>query len=365
MTNAGYPLHPNGITAAWLTEALREGGTLPGWTVVRCVPEPLGGGQGLLSEMARVRVTYEGAGEDSPATLIAKFPSAHEGNRDYAARLGLYQGEVRFYQEMAPRVALRTPRCYFAAYDVQTGGFVLLLEDLAPGRCGDQVVGCSPAEAETAVRELAGFHATWWENPELAAFTWIPELDQLVDVYHRRFREAWPRFLEREGDQLPGAVRRLGEHMERYFDLGWHRLSQAPWTAIHADFRLDNLFFPPLPGGAPFAVVDWQGVRRAHGMFDVGYFLCESLPPEERRAVEDDLLKAYHAALVDDGVQGYDLAQCREDYRLSTLVTLSRIVIVSTTMDTENERGRLLVDRALERLFAAVQDLQVEDLLPA
>jgi hypothetical protein len=364
MSAAAFPIHPEEITTEWLTEALREEGALREGVVARCAPEPLGGGQGLLSQMARVQVEYDGAAEGAPATLIAKFPSAHAGNRDYAARLGLYLGEVRFYQEMAPRVALRTPRCYHADYEEETGDFILLLEDLSPGRCGDQVVGCSPAEAETAVRAIAGFHATWWERPELAAFDWMPALDRLVDVYHQRYRQAWPRFLEREGDRLPREVRRLGEHMERYFDLGWHRLSQSPCTAIHADFRLDNLFFPPLPGGAPFAVVDWQGTRRAHGMFDVGYFLCESLSPADRRAEEDELLAAYHATLLDGGVRGYDAARCREDYRLSMLVTLSRIVIVSTTMDTENERGQLLVERALERLFAAVLELQVEDLLP-
>src|SRR5262249_30982820 len=155
--------------------------------------------------------------------------------------------------------------------------FLLLLEDLAPARCGDQVAGCSPEDAETAIRAIGKFHATWWESPRLEALAWMPLLDHFVAPYHDSFRKAWAPFVEKEGDRLPPAVRRIGEHLEACFPIAWEQLARPPRTIAHGDFRLDNLLFPPIPGGDSIAVVDWQGTRRGHGMFDAGYFLCESL----------------------------------------------------------------------------------------
>ena len=76
-----------------------------------------------------------------------------------------YEREVRFYKEIAPTVGIRTPRCYHADWDRDSGLFVLLLEDLAPAQQGDQIDGCTLEQAALALDELAKLHAPRWADP--------------------------------------------------------------------------------------------------------------------------------------------------------------------------------------------------------
>ena len=48
-----------------------------------------------------------------------------------------------------------------------SGDFTLLLEDLAPWEQGDQLTGCTPAQARDAAVNLAGLHGPRWCDPAL------------------------------------------------------------------------------------------------------------------------------------------------------------------------------------------------------
>lgn len=52
--------------------------------------------------------------------------------------------------------------------------------------------------------------------------------------------------------------------------------------------------------GTLFTVVDRQLLSRGRGVWDVAYLLSQNLAPEDRRAIEMDLLGAYHQLLVDN-----------------------------------------------------------------
>ena len=103
--------------------------------------EPVGTGQ--MCDSVRLTLRYDRA-TDAPPTVVAKLPAADETSRATAKALRSYENEVRFYQQLAPDLPVRTPTVFHADIDVETASFVLLLEDLAPGRPGDQLAGCTP-----------------------------------------------------------------------------------------------------------------------------------------------------------------------------------------------------------------------------
>ena len=148
MTDASLPIAdaPEAITPAWLTDALVRGGFLSDARVTDAVLRPLGTGQ--MSDSLRVELTYDRS-TDAPTTLVAKLPAADPTSRTTALSLRNYEKEVRFYQQLAPTLPMRTPAVYHADIDVTTAAFVLLLEDLAPAVQGDQL--------ELAFREFPNF----------------------------------------------------------------------------------------------------------------------------------------------------------------------------------------------------------------
>src|SRR6185369_11638130 len=133
---------------AWVTDALRASGVIESASVVAIEQTPVGTGQ--MCDSVRLGLTYDGP-TDGPATVIAKLPAADETSRATALSLRSYENEVRFYQQLAPDLPIRTPGVFHADIDVETASFILLLEDMAPASQGDQLAGCSPEVAKVAV----------------------------------------------------------------------------------------------------------------------------------------------------------------------------------------------------------------------
>src|SRR5438477_10985705 len=139
MGAVSYPTAPMQVTSEWLTRALRESGAIGGASVTSHRAKVIGEGVGFMGQLAHISLDYDRGEPDAPRSLIAKFPAAAQENRDLAMYFHFYEREVGFYQHIGGKMALRTPRCYFNAFDPSTGDFVLLLEDLAPAVVGDQV----------------------------------------------------------------------------------------------------------------------------------------------------------------------------------------------------------------------------------
>jgi hypothetical protein len=89
-------------------------------------------GNGLVGDSYRFDLTYEEAEPDAPASVIGKFPEADPDSRRAGSAHLLYLREVSFYRELAPTLAIHTPRPFVAEIDLETDDFILILEDVAP-----------------------------------------------------------------------------------------------------------------------------------------------------------------------------------------------------------------------------------------
>ena len=144
---------PEDVDAPWLTTVLRDAGAIGEQRVVDIDTAPVGTGQ--MADSVRLRLTYDAPAPRAPDSVVGKFTPADETSRATALALRTSEIEVRFYQEVAGTVRVRTPRCYHAAVDTSNAAFVLVLEDMAPARQGDQMAGCGVDDAAVAVAELA------------------------------------------------------------------------------------------------------------------------------------------------------------------------------------------------------------------
>src|SRR5687767_10081213 len=97
------PEHPSGITADWLTDTLRTAGVLRQARVTSLALEAVGTEKGITGHLARVRLDYDVAEVDAPPTLIAKCSAADPQARAIIHSLGIYEREVRFYDQLAVR----------------------------------------------------------------------------------------------------------------------------------------------------------------------------------------------------------------------------------------------------------------------
>jgi hypothetical protein len=348
------------LTPSWFTAALRESGTIAGDVAVTSVQaEPIGTGQ--VGLVALARLAYDGAAADAPPTLIVKLPSPDAGSRGMAMAMGLYEAEVRFYQEIAPRLGPAIPRMHWGEVDAATGRFTLVLDDLSVGAdVGNMVAGCGPEEAALAMDQLAGFQAPVWGDPDLPALPWLDPTR--TDLLFGAVAPALDLFIERFGERLEpehlDLVRRLAPHAAGYRE----RLWQPPYVVAHSDYRLDNMLFGRAAGVPPISVVDWQGARLGPPLLDAAVFMASCLSTEDRRAHEQDLLCSYHGRLTAAGVTGFSYEDCQDNYRVGSLWPFLLGIAVSVTI-VQTERGDAMWARLVRGAAELVLDTGAAELL--
>jgi len=351
---------PHQVTAPWLTAVLGHAGVLGGGRVVDFDVDVVGTGQ--MADSFRFTLRYDGGGP-GPSTVVGKFTAADDTSRATALALRTSEIEVRFYQEVAPTVGVRTPRCFHADVDPATAEFVLVLEDLAPARVGDQLRGCDVDEAALALTELASLHAPRWGDPSLERLEWLNRRSADADgVTAAMLPLLFDGFVDRYGGVLEEDVLEVGRRLMPRLG-AYLRAAPGPLTVQHADYRLDNLLFGTADGGAPVAVVDWQTVVLGPGAADVSYFLGAGPSVEDRRRHEERLVAVYHDALVAGGVGHYSFDACFTDYRRYAFA--GYLMAVGASMLVERTaRGDEMFLAMARRHAAQIVDLRSDELIP-
>ncbi len=217
---------------------------------------------------------------------------------------------MEFYRHFAPRLPEpAAPLVLASGREAGGGPRWLLLEDLGDQGFVRQIDGCSAEQALAAVRGLAALHAPWWGRD-------LPAGTREITVPRNAPVTAFcARWLGSHTGTWPPVVGDAPHRLLAGFDRLATRLAAAPRTLVHGDFHSQNIAFGAADRPGDVRLVDFQFAQHGRGPLDVARFLATSLTPRLRRAVEADLVREYHRALVARGATGYDLDQCRHDVR--------------------------------------------------
>lgn len=323
------------VTPEWLTLALRDAGVLPIGEVIAVETRA---NRAFNSAAAHLAVTYsDDAPPGAPQALFLKrnLPV------DWAIESG--RDEVAFYQAMAPHYA-RLPMllpCYAALVDEARGASTLLMPDVSathapPLLRDDQIAGRSIPDAvalDQAIDALAGFHAAWWERPELGdAFPitpWYRDAGHFAAHVARRQRE-WERFIAAEGDWFSADLRALYEQALARLPLLWEDglgervTGRRGLTLTHGDCYLTQ-FLCPQPGiAAPTYLIDFQSAGADLPGGDLIHMFAFWWTREQRREGdrEERALRRYHAGLLAGGVRDYGWDDLLATYQLALTIML-------------------------------------------
>lgn len=349
------PRRQSDITADWLGEVLR----LPvSGIAVRTIAE----GAGFMGRLAVVDVEY-GSECEGPGSVVVKLPTDDPGGVALGQMLRLWEREARFYLDLAHRLPVRTPRCYWAGGQPESGIFGLVLEDLSALTNPDQLVGADDGQARAATEWMGRLHAAESGGGHGARMDWLPAsaTDPMYLGLQPMLEAVWPVFLANLGDQLPPDTVAVIEASIPSLTANF-QAQLLPPTLVHSDFRVDNLFFD----GDDVVTLDWQAVAHGQGLYDLAYFLAGSLAVDTRRRLEHELVARYREALAREGVP----VPAEDDffvlYRRTLLYTTGIAAMLLGQLDfTVNERAAGLAREMARRFFTAAADLDVGEFCPA
>jgi aminoglycoside phosphotransferase (APT) family kinase protein len=305
---------------------------------------------------ARVRLT---TAAPVPDTLFVKLQPFVPEQREFLRMVGLGVAEAQLYAAVGDELPVRVPRVWHASFDDGNDSFVMVLEDLVASGCrfpsptDDDVLD----RAISTVEELAKLHAAYWER-ELPWLRVPPGFggDGRDEKANRRGGKFIQLALEKFVDDMPPAFRQLGElYVARSADVVslWN---EGERTLIHGDSHMGNLFVD----GGRTGFYDWAVASRSPGMRDVAYFLCNSVPPDLRRAEEASLLERYRAGLA-AGAVALDERTAHEQYRLFSVY--SWVAASSTAAMGSRWQPVHVGQGGMQRATEAIADLDAVGLL--
>ena len=163
----------------------------------------------------------------------------------------MYAREAHFYRELAPRLSLRTPRCFFASDDL------LVMEDLAPAAAGTFSEGLRDERVDAVIDAFVAMHGEWQGSEELGRLDWLWRVsDEEARRWQQNLEGRLPRFVDRHRDALTDDDVRAAELVTANLAALMTAAAALPATLCHGDPGAPNLMF--VDRGAEPAFVDWQ-----------------------------------------------------------------------------------------------------------
>jgi len=288
------PQSVEAIDAAFLSSALAV--RYPG-TVVTSVAR----GTVIHGTATKVRLMldYDDAGHAHGLPPTLWYKGGLEAHSQGEHMLSVYAAEAAFYRDVAPRLSMTLPKCYFVHTDHATGRSAMLLEDMLTrnARFGHVTQPASPKLAANVLGQFARLHGAFWKSNALAGNKALASGGETLAGFvaaHNCAPDNWARCLTlprarfvtgalRDRDRIAPVVQRmLAEDRTRYTSL------------VHGDAHLGNVCILP---GENACFLDWQTAMLGFWAHDVAYFLAGALTVEDRRAHERELIRHYVAEL--------------------------------------------------------------------
>lgn len=283
------PVSGETVTADWLTAVLcRE---TPGAQAVSFEAVNVSAG---TSTRAAITVTYNEAGARAglPRKLFAKTTTAFS-QRILLGGGKMIEGETRFFRDFRPQVEMEAPIGYWGAADPGSWRSIALMEDIAATRGAEFIepnARIGRDQMEDLVRNLARLHRTFWEHPDIAvlktttealdAYLAAIDMKKRCEVGLRRAAEVVPERLHGRSERLwAGVATAIGKATD-----------ELPQTLLHGDPHIGQTY---RTAQGRMGYVDWQVVMRGGWAHDFAYTVNSGCEPEDRRAWDADLLRAY------------------------------------------------------------------------
>lgn len=334
MTESFHAFENAMVTPGWLTQVLRQSGTLPQGEV-KAVDIQLNGAFNSLTSHLTLRYSDD-APRSAPTRLVLKRNTQEDWCKRAQAR------EVRFYKAVAalPELSQVIVPCYVADYDEQSGNSYLLLQDVSETHrepvTREETISTlgsvpRPEYIEATIDTLATIQAFWWEHPLLKtevarAGEWL-EREAPGERYARNRAEMWEQVLASKGGAtLPEEVRSgyttFVTHLASFWEkrLGPRFYTGSKQTLLHGDAYFSNFLCPRhLPGNT--YLIDWQGPEVHIGALDLANMLATFWTRTQRNEDQRELraLQRYYQTLTTRGVCNYSWEELLDDYRVGLI----------------------------------------------
>ncbi|WP_313802355.1 phosphotransferase [Sphingobium sp.] len=355
------PRQIEAITREWLTAILCRnvvGAEVAGFQ--------LGDGSAGTSVRRQLIVQYNAKGRAAglPERLFTKStPTFH--TRYINGITGTMVDEATFFNKLRPELGLEAPVSVHAAYDIERFRAIFVFEDLTVGRetefCTAQT-DVTLDRAQQMTRLMAEYHGHFWEDPRFD--TTFGDL-RPMSRWWRHIHKMLDRDTTHEAGMdgaiavIPSGIMQRRQDIWRVYWEAVDEHDKAPRTLIHNDPHIGNWYI----SDGRMGLCDWQCACVGSWARDLSYSITCSLPVENRRAWEAELLELYVAELNRNvGRQVLSMEEAWPLYRQQMVLALYFWTdVLCHSQNLPDMQPRELTLELIKRITIAMDDLRVLD----
>lgn len=220
--------------------------------------------------------------------------------------------EIKFYFFFAEQtLSVRIPKIYSLAFEDDDKASYLLMEDMSSCDIYEYGEEVSLQDNLIAVKNLAEFHAEWWNHPALFQHPdWLFRLDSDEVIEH--FLEHFNRYKKNIDTQdVPSEMHQFANNYTETIPKLFQRLCGNNLSLTHGDIWINNIMFAGKESTRQLCLLDWQTCKIANPLIDFAAWI------DTARAYkyENHLLSAYYDTLLRNGIRRYSFHECVADYK--------------------------------------------------
>ena len=356
---------------AWFQKALRSHKTIDGNTTVTKITCTNFQNNGLLSDIGRVKLEYEGG--SGPAEVILKFAPIAFETRITTDLFKLSQTEYHVYKAGPEKLGFtRTPKLYYADFNYKSNNYCLMLESiglnddakfyniLEPNKgspTGVDKKSMSYDQAVLCLKQLAKFHADFPDEKIKADkdLNFFPRSsDKLYKMFESEAKKHWktsgvsayaPGGIQHSGwtYKIPASFTELANDvLGNFTNVLWYGAEGCEYSGLtHGDPRIDNWFF--YENDTQVGVLDFQLMLISNQPADIAWILSCSCDMEMLANNEKKLLEEYLNAYETCSGKAVDREMWMEEYALGYIGCIGKSIIGAGGIDASGDNADIVV----------------------
>ena len=271
---------------------------------------------GYISDVLSVRLITETTEYD----CVIKLENKNETQLAImATKLGLYDREYYFYENISKYVNVKIPKFYGLIKNNNFDTIGILMENLYKTGNFDINIDLNIADIDISLKivdAISKMHIKFWNKHLEKSFQQLKKHnDPLFNPVWKDFiKSKWEDFKEKWVNIIPSF--KTGDWIVENFDKIQEELSCDNLTLIHGDVKSPNIFYDKNNNNEPY-FIDWQYICIGKGVQDVVFFLIESFNIDKIKLYYPLFIQYYYIKLIQQDIKNYSYKEYLKDVKNS------------------------------------------------
>ena len=275
---------------------------------------------GYISDVLKIEIIYE---NNTKLGCVLKLENTNDKevtNLSIMARkLGLYEREYYFYENISKYVPVNIPKFYSLIKDSNLNNIGILMEDLNTSNfkinlnLNKENINISLK----IIEKCALLHSHFWDKQLNVIFpNLIKNNNSLFNPsWFNYVNNNWNLFKSKWSHILTDRQLLLGSKIVENFKIIQENLSTTNLTLCHGDVKSPNIFYKQIGDNdyIPY-FIDWQYISHGKGIQDIVFLMIESFDIEKIKLYVPVFKNYYYIKLQEFGVSNYNIDEYEKDF---------------------------------------------------